>query len=39
MLRGSEMEVSAGELGMVDSAGRRISASVFARAQRSRANS
>jgi 23S rRNA (cytosine1962-C5)-methyltransferase len=32
MLRGAQMEISAGELGMMDGAGRRISASVFARA-------
>jgi 23S rRNA (cytosine1962-C5)-methyltransferase len=39
MLRGAQMEISAGELGMADGAGRRISASVFARAQRKRAKS
>jgi len=38
MLRDSPMEISSGELGLADPAGRRISASVFARAQRKQAN-
>lgn len=39
MLHNSQMEITSGELGMADGAARRISASVFARAQRRPANS
>ena len=39
MLQDSQMEITSGELGLLDGAGRRISASVFARAQRKPENS